>query len=392
MNDMEQRYQEIFEHAPVALLEQDLTEVCARIQDLEAKGAGALGRYLDEHPEAVAELASTIRILDANRHAVRLYEAGSKEDLLGGIDRTFDPGSFPVFKALFVGLAAGKPQIEAEMPVRTLRGQRLCVLATWVMLERGRPRRRGILAVVDISTRKQMEDALRQSGAALQRSSQELEHFAYIASHDLQEPLRMVASYAQLLARRYAGALDERADKYIHYVTDGARRMQSLISDLLLLSRVGTKGKPLRPTDCAEVVDEVLRDMRSLLRDSEAQVSCDALPVVLADAPQLAELFQNLISNAIKFRGEVAPQVHISAKRDGGAWILSVEDNGIGIEEKHLDTIFLAFRRLHVRDRYPGTGIGLAIAKKIVERHGGRIWVESQPGHGSTFYVSLTSA
>lgn len=361
MSDSEQRYQEIFEHAPVALLEGDFTE-------------------------------GEVRILDANRHAVRLYQAGRKEALLGSLDRTFDPASYPVFEKLLLALAAGEPCFEAETYARTLGGQRLCVRLTLTMLGGSAPRKRGILKVIDLSERKTLEDTLRRTREELQRSQEELEHFAYIASHDLQEPLRMVSSYSQLLARRYGQALDERADKYIHYVTDGAKRMQSLISDLLLLSRVETRGKPLQPTDCNEVVDDVLQSMRAALRDSQAQITRDRLPRVLADAPQLAQLFQNLIANGIKFHAETAPCVHISAERSGDEWILSVKDNGIGIEAKHLDSIFLAFRRLHERGRYPGTGIGLAIAKKIAERHGGRIWAESEPGQGATFHVSLMSA
>lgn len=392
MSNTERRYQEIFEHTPVSLWEMDFSELHAQLAGLAAQGVTDLDAHFDAHPALVATLAGQVRILDVSRHAVRLHEAEGKEELLGAIDRTFVPASYPAFAKILVALAAGAREVEAEVHSRTLRGRHILLQLTLTVFEPRAGRMRGLVSLVDISERKRMEDALRQSNTVLERSNQELEQFAYIASHDLQEPLRMIASYTQLLARRYGGQLDERAGKYIHYVTDGARRMQSLISDLLDLSRVGTRGKPLRPVECASVLDHVLQSMRVALQERDAEVTCDALPAVMADEVQLAQLLQNLISNGIKFNRDTRPRIHISAERQGSAWILAIRDNGIGIEEKYLEAVFLAFRRLHARDEYPGTGIGLAISKKIVERHGGRIWVTSKPGEGSTFHVSLESA
>jgi two-component system, chemotaxis family, sensor kinase Cph1 len=224
----------------------------------------------------------------------------------------------------------------------------------------------------------------------LRRSNQELEQFAYVASHDLQEPLRMVSSYTQLLARRYRGQLDDAADEFIGYAVDGANRMQTLINDLLAYSRVGTRGKPLAPIDMATLFEAARANMRVAIEESGAKVSYEALPTVMGDTTQLMQLLQNLIGNAIKFRDENrTPEIRVGAERRDGEWLFSVSDNGIGIEEQYLERIFVIFQRLHNRTEYPGTGIGLAVCKKIVERHGGKIWVESKPYEGSTFYFTL---
>ncbi|RMF24766.1 MAG: PAS domain S-box protein [Deltaproteobacteria bacterium] len=235
----------------------------------------------------------------------------------------------------------------------------------------------------DVTERRRAEEEIR-------RSNEELERFAYVASHDLQEPLRMVSSYTQLLAKRYAGRLDEDADDFIGFAVDGANRMHRLINDLLEYSRVGTRGRQLEPTDAEEVLQTVLADLQVAIEESGARVTHDPLPTVLADSTQLRQLLQNLIGNALKYRGERPPQVHVGCQRSGGdEWTISVRDNGIGIAPEHFDRIFQIFQRLHGRNEYSGTGIGLAVCKKIVERHGGRIWVESEPGRGSTFLFTI---
>jgi PAS domain S-box-containing protein len=242
---------------------------------------------------------------------------------------------------------------------------------------------------IEVTERKQAEAILAQRSTELARSNAELEQLAYVASHDLQEPLRMVASYLQLLAQRYKNRLDADADEFIGFAVDGARRMQALIEDLLAFSRVGTKAKPLQPTASAAVVETAVSSLRVAIDESGARIQCDALPVVLGDAVQLTQLFQNLIGNAIKFRRENAPEIHIGAEREDGFWRFSLRDNGIGISPEYFERIFVMFQRLHGRREYSGTGIGLAICKKIVERHGGQIWVESSPGAGSTFKFTL---
>ncbi|MBX5490155.1 MAG: PAS domain S-box protein [Chloroflexi bacterium] len=248
----------------------------------------------------------------------------------------------------------------------------------------------------DITDRKRAERQLQETAAALAqqtaeltRSNAELQQFAYVASHDLQEPLRMVASYTQLLARRYRGKLDADAEEFIAFAVDGAQRMQRLINDLLAYSRVGTQGRPLEPVDCERVLERVLADLSAAIAERGALVTHDPLPVVRADPVQLGQVFQNLLSNAIKFHGAAPPRIHISATPEGDRWRLAVRDHGIGIPPEYAERIFVIFQRLHAQHEYPGTGIGLAICKKIVERHGGRIWVESAPGQGATFYFTL---
>jgi PAS domain S-box-containing protein len=249
---------------------------------------------------------------------------------------------------------------------------------------------------LDITERKRAEQALaeqarklQQALEELQRSNAELEQFAYVASHDLQEPLRMVASYCQLLQRRYQAKLDQNANEFISFAVEGAKRMQSLINDLLLYSRVGTKGKAFAPTALEQVLGDALVNLTVAVEEARAEITHGQLPTVMGDPTQLLQLFQNLIGNALKFRREAPVQVRIDAHHEGGQWVISVSDNGIGIDPQYAERIFMIFQRLHTREQYPGTGIGLSVCKKIVERHGGRIWVESAATEGSVFKFSL---
>ncbi len=237
--------------------------------------------------------------------------------------------------------------------------------------------------------RKQAQQELAQMVEELARSNEELERFAYVASHDLQEPLRMVASYTQLLGERYQGKLDENADKYIGYAVEGAQRMQTLIQDLLAFSRAGRNKPTGGDADCNLLMKDVLLNLAASIQESGAVVSYDALPVVTADRMQLSQLLQNLIGNAIKFRNQKAPAISVKAEEVKGFWQFAVSDDGIGIGPEHVDAVFAVFHRLHTRAEYSGNGIGLAICKKIVEQYGGKIWVESAPGQGSTFKFTL---
>ncbi len=246
--------------------------------------------------------------------------------------------------------------------------------------------------VSDVSDQKRTEDRLEQTMQNLARSNAELEQFAYVASHDLQEPLRMVGNYTQLLQRRYAGKLDADADDFINYAVDGAKRMHTLINDLLNFSRVSSRGKDRVPVDAEAVLARTLQDLSAVIRESQAEITHDPLPAVLADDGQIGQLLQNLIANGIKFRGDAPPRVHVSAEPEGAGYRFSVKDNGIGIAPDYFDRIFVIFQRLQGRAAYPGNGIGLAVCKKIVERHGGRIWVESPPGEGATFHFTLPAA
>lgn len=231
---------------------------------------------------------------------------------------------------------------------------------------------------------------LKLEKARLERSNADLEQFAYVASHDLQEPLRMVGNFTQLLQKRYGGQLDEKADSFINYAVDGVKRMQQLINELLSYSRVGSQGALLAPTDSEKACRHAIQNLGKLIEDTAASIDVGPLPVVLGDYTQLCQVFQNLIGNAIKFQvGDGAPHVEIKAEEHTTEWVFTVTDNGIGMDSQYHEKIFVMFQRLHTRDAYPGTGVGLAICKKIVIRHGGRIWVESDHGAGSTFGFAL---
>jgi signal transduction histidine kinase len=249
--------------------------------------------------------------------------------------------------------------------------------------------RRALREKEERKLRHQMEDDLAKKVDELARSNADLEQFAYVASHDLQEPLRMVTAYTQLLGERYRGKLDENADKFIGYASEGAQRMQVLIQDLLAFSRVGRKEGGLASVDCNAVMKEVLQTLGSAIQASGAVVTWADLPAVWADRTQIAQVFQNLIANAIKFRGQEPPAVSVQAEERGNFWQFSVADNGVGIAPEYAENIFVVFQRLHARTEYPGNGIGLAICKKIVERYGGKIWVESEAGSGSTFKFTI---
>lgn len=249
---------------------------------------------------------------------------------------------------------------------------------------------------VDITERKRTERTLAEQARKLQQaldelkhSNAELEQFAYVASHDLQEPLRMVASYCQLLQRRYQAKLDKDANEFIAFAVEGAKRMQNLINDLLLYSRVGTKGKAFERVSLQDVFADALANLSVAVEEAQAAVTCDPLPVVQGDRVQLTQLLQNLLGNALKFRRDAPVRIHVGAERQAGGWLIAVTDNGIGIDPQYAERIFMIFQRLHTRDQYPGTGIGLSVCKKIVERHGGRIWVEPAAEQGSVFKFLL---
>jgi PAS domain S-box-containing protein len=246
-----------------------------------------------------------------------------------------------------------------------------------------------LAAIVDISERKQAVAKLQQLADDLARSNKDLEHFAYLASHDLQEPLRKIRSFTELLARRYQGKLDAEADTFIGYVVDGVRRLQQLIDDLLAYSRAGRAEMPKDAVHVGELVQQVLRDLERPIKESGAQIDIGEMPVVHGSRTMLRQVFQNLVSNAAKFRSDQSLRIRVWAERDSAGWRFGVSDNGIGIPPEAFDRIFLVFQRLHTRQEYPGTGIGLSVCKRIVERHGGKIWVVSAQGRGSIFFFTI---
>ncbi|MFP2931083.1 sensor histidine kinase [Pyxidicoccus sp. 3LG] len=277
-----------------------------------------------------------------------------------------------------------------------VRGQLVGVLGLYGRLPLGEDAMAALGAVADAIAqgveRRRAEETLKQHAQELARSNEELQQFAYVASHDLQEPLRMVASYTQLLGRRYKGKLDADADEFIRYAVDGVTRMQRLIQDLLTYSRVGTRGRDLRPCDSGRALERATANLQAAIQETRATVLGGPLPAVLADESQLAQVFQNLIGNALKFHGEAPPHVEVAGEHQGAEVRFTVKDRGIGIDPQYFDRIFIIFQRLHGKEEYPGTGIGLAICKKIIERHGGRIGVESEQGRGTTFWFTLPAA
>ncbi len=351
--------------------------------------------YLDNIIHSMGDslivLNNDFSIVEVNQSAIELLEC-TQEDIIGkNMDDFFLDDIFIEGSSSLDQINNGEYRKKEKMII-TRKGRKIPVIFSATVLKKRVSTRRGfVCAVHDITELKHAEADLEKYAEELERSNNDLEQFAYIASHDLQEPLRMVSSYTQLLSRRYKEKLDSDADEFINYAVDGASRMQQLIDDLLTYSRVGTRGKPFEPIDCERVLDHVLANLKISIQETGCSVTLDPLPTVVADSGQLVQLFQNLIGNAIKFCKDVKPEIHIGTvfDQDKKEWIFSVKDNGIGIEPDFYDRIFVIFQRLHTKEEYKGTGIGLAVCSKIVERHGGRIWVESEMGEGTTFYFSL---
>jgi PAS domain S-box-containing protein len=327
-------------------------------------------------------------ITHVNRAFVNMWGYGDKEEAIGKSVGSFF--SNPADATPVLGALAAHDAWDGEFLARRTDGTTFISRGFATSMRNAANELIGYQSTnLDVTVEREAEARLRATTADLARSNKELELFAYVASHDLQEPLRMVSSYTQLLAQRYEGQLDEKAKKYIDYAVDGAVRMQRLINDLLIYSRISTRGQSPQPTDSHAVLGGALRNLQAAIEESGAIVANDDLPTIRADASQLLQVFQNLIANAVKFRGETPPRIHVSALDQGGEWLFSVRDNGIGIDPQFADRLFVIFRRLHTRQEFPGTGIGLAVCKRIVERHGGRIWFESEPGKGSTFYFTI---
>jgi len=363
-----------------------------RIEEALLRERNVLRTLIDNLPDYVYVKDAESRFLVNNTAHVAVLGGASPADVLGKTDVDYFAQELAAkYRAdERAVIETGRSMVNHEEFVTDCQGRTQWLLTTKVPLRDGRGQIIGLVGISrDITDRKKAEQALSQQTQELARSNAELEQFAYIASHDLQEPLRMVASYVQLLARRYQGKLDPEADEFIGFAVNGATRMQALINDLLTFSRVGNEGPPLETADMEQVLDRVLDNLKVAADESGAVVTRDHLPRVEADSGQLAQLFQNLVSNAIKFHGPAPPRIHVGVSHRNGEWVISVRDNGIGFEPKYADRIFMIFQRLHNRITYPGTGIGLAICKKIVEHNGGRIWAESEPGKGSTFKFTL---
>lgn len=344
--------------------------------------------------DAFVQMDMNGRIVDFN-HAFQQMLGYDRQILLSLQDADLTPPEWRRTEATIIAqqvLPHGQSEVFEKECIR-LDGTRFpAEIRTFLMTDdSGHPI--GMWSIVrDITQRKRIEMEREQAIQSLQRSNEDLKQFAYVASHDLQEPLRMVASYTQLLAERYEHQLDEKAHRFIHYAVDGATRMQALIRDLLAFSRVETRAGAFEAVNAHSAFDKALANLQAMIDENGARVTTDDLPHVLADESQLTQVFQNLIGNGIKFhRASVTARIHVSASRRGNHWCFAVQDNGIGIEAKYKERVFVVFQRLHTRHEYPGTGIGLALCKRIVDRHGGSIWFESEPGKGATFYFTLPS-
>jgi PAS domain S-box-containing protein len=333
-------------------------------------------------------------LLDVNEAFAALAGYSRQELLSGKTYQELTPGEYHAFQAEIVAriLRTGKPE-EYEKEYIRKDGTRVPVQLTTFVVKGGDGRPIGLAGIIrDITERKQTETRMKQMLEDLRRSNQELDRFAGVVAHDLHEPLRTVKNYVTDLTKRYEGQIDAEADRIIGLAVGAIERMQELINSLLVYARAGSRTLERVPISCEDVLAHVLFGLQAAIGESRAEVTHDPLPTVNADGRQIKQLFQNLVSNAIKFRSKEAPKIHIGAERKGGEWVFQVKDNGIGIEADYRERIFGAFQRLHPQTEYPGSGMGLAICKKIVERHGGRIWAESEPGMGSSFYFSLPAS
>ncbi len=361
--------------------------------------AGLLPSVLDQMRDGVVVADADGTVVLHNPAAMRIGGSnlqGNARDLwTGGVGLFQDDGTSPArWEELPLNrVIHGEDHAEAEFLVRGPGTEGTWIHAiAWPLSTRPGDRQGAVMVFRDVTARHRAEQDLRDLTDELTRSNRDLEQFAYVASHDLQEPLRVVRSYVQLLDRRYKDQLDDEAGEFFDFIIGGTRRMSNLIRDLLAYSRAGPARLQPQPAPLEQALEEALANLQASIEESSAEVTWEDLPLVEADPVQLTQLLQNLVANAIRFRGERAPKVEVSARREGRRWRIAVSDNGIGIDPEYQDRIFSIFQRLHTRESYPGTGIGLSICKRIVEGHGGAIGVESQEGHGSVFWFTLRGA
>ncbi|MDZ7737581.1 MAG: PAS domain S-box protein [Bacteroidales bacterium] len=389
--ESEEKFRNVFSGSPVSLWEEDWTEIMEMIYKLKKKGVKDYKKYFSENRQFVNKALTKVVVNDVNKATLEMFEAESKDDLVKSLEVVFaTEDTLPVFINELVALAEGKRVYEAEMKLNTVKGNMINAMLRMAFPAQERQHGQVLVSIMDITELQRAQEQLKVSMENLQRSNKELEQFAYVASHDLQEPLRMVASYTQLLERRYKDQLDERANKYIYYAVDGAKRMQNLINDLLDVSRISTRGDKFTITDTNEVVKNALKSLEARIDETGARIKTGKLPLINADSGQIERLFMNLVGNALKFsKPDEKPFIEIDASEQKNNWLFRVKDNGIGIDEKFKEKVFVIFQRLHGTTHYKGTGIGLAICKRIVQRHEGEIWFESEENKGTTFYFTL---
>ncbi len=387
----EKRFKNLFNNSPVSLWVEDWSEVIEMIKKLRDEGVRDFIDFFHSHSELVEDAFHKIRVVDINEETKYMFKVKSSKEIVKKRQEIF---MIATNLKKFIGqlntLAQNKLLYETEITLKTSEGTLIDTFYRMNLPAQGSSDKQVLVSIVDISEIKKTEKLLTEAMAELERSNQELEQFAYIASHDLQEPLRMVSSYTQLLERRYKDKLDQDANDFIGFAVDGANRMQKLINDLLEYSRITTRGKPLVNLDLSSVVGKAVANLHYKIMETGTIITNDELPYCYGDESQLVRVFQNLLDNAMKFTLEdESPRIHISVRTQGDKFIISVADNGIGIDMRYQERIFVIFQRLNSIAKYKGTGIGLAICKRIIERHGGDIWLESELGKGSIFSFSL---
>ena len=391
MLESESRHRMLFTSSPISLWEEDFSRVKMALETLRAEIGGDLSSYLSAHPEALSGFVGMVQVLDVNDATLALHRAPDHQALLGDLGRTLTEDSAGAFQRQLLAIWHGEWELSLESQIRTLDGDFRDVIVHWSVPTGHRDRfDRVIVALEDITERKTTERSLSVTVEKMVQANSELERFAYVAAHDLREPVRGIVSFAQLLERRLSGQIDKDAEDFLHFLIAAANRMQQQVQGLLDYSRAGTGGRGYALVDMDQVLASVWESLAEHISASHAVVEADPLPEVVGDASQLAEVFRNLLGNALKFAREgVAPVIRVSAERVNGDWVFSVRDNGIGIDPRYASEIFQVFRRLHGVGVYPGAGIGLATCRRIIERHGGRIWVAPKPDQGATLSFSL---
>jgi signal transduction histidine kinase len=383
------RFRGLFENTEISIWNEDLSLLYERLNQLRSNGVIDLRQYLGENEAEVWSMIAMIKVIDINQATLKLFCVQERGKILPSIDITFGINALDVFVDEVCAIFDKQPLFRCEAEFITLDNNKLDVIISFQIPSTGDGFRSVPVNFIDITERKKAEAALSNANHELLRSNEELQQFAYAASHDLVEPLRSISSSVQLLKTRYAGELDTRADEFIRHAVDGSKRMQALIEDLLAFAQIGAESVPRSGINMNTILTSVLDNLHQAITESHATISHDELPLIVVNQSQWVQLLQNLIANAIKFCGQKPVLIHVGVRSEKNQWVFSVADQGIGIEPQYFERIFELFKRLHSRSEYGGTGVGLALCSKIVSRHGGNLWVESVFGQGTTFFFSL---
>ncbi|WP_239988540.1 sensor histidine kinase [Paramagnetospirillum kuznetsovii] len=394
MVDSETRYRTLFDSSPVSLWEEDFSAVKAAIDTVRRNIGSDFFGYLRQHPEFVRQCAALVRVIEVNTATLALHGAPDRDALLGNLGTTFTAKSFEAFERQLLAIWVGEWQLAVDAEVRTLDGQRRQVVVNWLVPEGHRQTlERVVVALEDVTERVAAEHSLEASMTRLMEANSELERFAFVAAHDLQEPVRGIVSFSQLLRRKLGETIDIEAHEFLDYLAAAAERMQAQVLGLISYTRVGGASRSFDATALDQALSVARDTLAATITATGAVIETSALPMVHGDASQLSEVFRNLIDNALKFaQPGVSPRILVDAKRNDSEWLIRVEDNGIGIDPRYAGEIFQVFRRLHGPGIYPGTGIGLATCRRIIERHGGRIWVDFSRSEGATLCFTLPAA